>query len=76
MRAQAFEFREFFHRVQAASAKATETRKPSGPKSMGNPPAVPGDSRSLTAPGVVCEAVFREPLKVYERSRPCKRMKV
>jgi hypothetical protein len=42
----------------------------------GNPPALPEDSRSLTAPGVVCEAVFREPLKVYERDRPCKRMRV
>ncbi len=28
---------------------------------------MPEDSRSLTAPGVVCEAGFREPLKVYER---------
>ena len=28
---------------------------------------MPGDSRSLTAPGVVCEARNREPLKVYER---------
>jgi len=42
----------------------------------GNPPALPEDSRSLTAPGVVCEGVFREPLKVYERDRPCKRMRV
>jgi hypothetical protein len=42
----------------------------------GNPPAVPEDSRSLTAPGVVAESVFREPLKVYERDRRCNRMKV
>ena len=28
---------------------------------------MPEDSRSLTAPGVVCEAGHREPLKVYER---------
>ena len=32
---------------------------------------MPEDSRSLTAPGVVCEADFHEPLKVYERNRPC-----
>ena len=32
MHAEAFEFREFFHHVQAALSKATETRKPSGPK--------------------------------------------
>jgi len=42
----------------------------------GNPPALPEDSRSLTTPGVVAESVFREPLKVYERDRPCKRMRV
>ena len=34
----------------------------------GNPPALPEDSRSLTAPGVVAESVFRELLKVYERT--------
>jgi len=43
---------------------------------IGNPPAVPEDSRSLTTPGVVAESVFREPLKVYERDRRCNRMKV
>jgi len=37
---------------------------------------MPEDSRSLTAPGVVCESTIREPLKVYERKRPCKRAKV
>lgn len=34
----------------------------------GNPPALPEDSRSLTAPGVVAESVIRELLKVYERT--------
>jgi hypothetical protein len=42
----------------------------------GKPPALPEDSRSLTAPGVVCEGVRRELLKVYEKDRSCKRMKV
>jgi hypothetical protein len=42
----------------------------------GNAPAVPEDSRSLTAPGVVAEPVFRELLKLYERDRRCTRMKV
>ena len=28
-----------------------------------------GDSRSLTAPGVVVQAAFREPLEVYERKQ-------
>ena len=41
-----------------------------------NPPAVPEDSRSLTTPEVICEAPFCEPLKVYDRRRPCKRVKV
>jgi len=36
---------------------------------MGNPPALLEDSRSLAAPGVVAESVFREPLKVYERKQ-------
>lgn len=35
---------------------------------IGNPPALPEDSRSWTAPGVVAESVFRELLKVYERT--------
>jgi hypothetical protein len=42
----------------------------------GNPPALPEDSRSLTAPGVVAESVFRELLKVNERNRRCIRTKV
>ena len=44
--------------------------------SIGNPPALPEDSRSLTAPGVIAESGFRELLKVYERNRRCKRMRV
>jgi hypothetical protein len=35
---------------------------------IGNPPDLPEDSRGLTAPGVVAESVFRELLKVYERT--------
>jgi len=37
---------------------------------------MPEDARSLKTPEVICAAGFREPVKVYERSRPCKRMKV
>jgi hypothetical protein len=36
--------------------------------STGNPPALPEDSRSLTAPGVFAESIFREPLEGYERT--------
>jgi len=41
-----------------------------------NPPAMPEDSRSLTAPEVVAQSVFREPLEVCERNTPCKRREV
>ena len=72
MELERFEF--LSTRIQHASSAEDVLQWDFSP--TGNPPALPEDSRSLTAPGVVAESVFREPLKVYERDRRCNRMKV
>ena len=38
-------------------------------KKIGKPPALPGDSQSLTFPEIE-EASFREPLKVHRKEAP------